>query len=216
MAMFDWYRPALPLRCPFDGHPLETWQGKDGPRLLLVWQEGVKHPADDRVDEEVRYSASDLEAFILPPTFAIYSYDCPVHRPILATCTAPDGIWCSTEIRRLPSERDDHLWFAATRPTDTVTSGGAPPKLREFTLVDLTTQMPYLPTFIRTWPRDRLLAWLSVWGEVHKLEGTPGAEGADTYTFQSWVGRWTPFVLTQDGRMFIPATPIRAWPELRQ
>ena len=101
MGMFDWYRPAGEVRCPVDGHPLEVWQGKDGPRLLLVWQEGIGHPVEHRVDEEVRFTAAELAdgwADTLPRVFVIYSYDCPRHQPIEARCTTRDGIWAATEV----------------------------------------------------------------------------------------------------------------------
>jgi hypothetical protein len=79
--------------------------------------------------------------------------------------------------------------------------------------VDLATQMPFLPQYARAWPRERLLAWLRVWGEVWQVEWPQGMSDKDTYTFRSWVGRWTGFVLTDDGRMFIPGTRVRAWPD---
>lgn len=212
MGMFDWYRPVEALRCPLDGHTLDEWQGKDGPCGLLVWTDGKKYATDDWVDETVRLSASDLERFTLPPTFTIYSCDCPMHWPILATCVTVDGIWCSTQIYQ-PSERGQNRSLLGPQTYDRVAREGEAAPLKEFILVDLTTQMPYLPLSARAWPRERLFAWLRVWGEVQMFEWTQSNSSDDTYTFRSWVGLTTTFVLTQDGRMFIPSTSIYAWPE---
>lgn len=109
MGMFDSYRPTERLRCPVDGNPLLEWQGKDGPCLLLVWQEGTKHPVDHRVDEEVRLSTLDLKSFTLPSRFVIYSFDCPVHQPVFAACATRDGIWTSTELRPSAVTRSEAL-----------------------------------------------------------------------------------------------------------
>lgn len=86
---------------------------------------------------------------------------------------------------------------------------------REFILVDLYTQMPYLPRVARTWPRDRLLAWLSVWGEVRAIDYPPELTSPDrqTFAFRSWVGLYASFVLTNDGRMIVPGARARAWPD---
>ena len=105
MGMFDWYLPAGLICCPIDGYPLEEWQGKRGPCLLFLWQEGFKHPVDHLVDEEVRFRPHRWEEFVLPPTFEIYSYDCPIHQPVDAVCTTRDGVWISTEMRELESKR---------------------------------------------------------------------------------------------------------------
>lgn len=96
MGMFDVYLPAGPPCCPIDGTPMVSWQGKEGPNLLLVWQEGFKHPVAHAVSDEVRFSAAKLESFTLPEMFHIYSVDCPHH--FFATCKTHDGVWTSTEI----------------------------------------------------------------------------------------------------------------------
>lgn len=212
VGMFDWYRPAETHYCPLDDHPLEKWQGKDGPCRLLIWQEGVKHPVDHWVDEEVRFSASDLEAITLPQTFTIYSSDCPMHHLIVANCTAIDSTWCSTEI----DQQDFDRKFVGSRAYRSADRESKTRRMQEFILVDLATQMPYLPDTARTWPRERLLAWLRVWGEVLKLEwpqSPPDGGDSSSYMFRSWSGPSTPFALTQDGHMFIRGTWIRAWPD---
>ena len=103
MGMFDTYLPADELRCPSDDHLLSDWQGKDGPCALLLWQEGAAHPVAHLVDEELRLPPEMWERFTLPIRFTIYSYDCPLHKPIVAICTMRDGIWASTELQWPPS-----------------------------------------------------------------------------------------------------------------
>ena len=100
MSMFDWYQPATQLTCPQCGTKLREWQGKDGPCGLFVWREGVRHPADQLIDdEEVRLPTEELSRFTLPSSFEIYSHDCPNHRPIDAVCATEDGIWSSTQVQ---------------------------------------------------------------------------------------------------------------------
>ena len=82
-------------------------------------------------------------------------------------------------------------------------------------MIDLVTQMPYLPRRMQTWPRERVLAWLRVWGEVWKVEPTGPYDMPNAYTFRSWVGRWTYCELTEDGRFFIPGTRVAAWEDDR-
>jgi hypothetical protein len=97
MSLFDWYCPLGDLRCPLDGTPLTRWQGKDGPCLLFVWEEGARHPVDQLIaDEEVRSTPQDWENYDLPESFTIYSYDCPNHHPIDAACHTHDHVWDST------------------------------------------------------------------------------------------------------------------------
>jgi hypothetical protein len=80
------------------------------------------------------------------------------------------------------------------------------PIATDFILIDLQTQMPYLPEYMRTWSRERLLDWMRQFGEVHQ---SPKDEG--WYSFRSWVGRWASFVLSEAGELYIPGTYIRAW-----
>ena len=84
--------------------------------------------------------------------------------------------------------------------------------MREFALIDLVAQMPYLPTFMRSWSHERLLSWLHLYGEVRTLDGEHlSGLGYNTYVFTSWTGLWTGFVLTDDGDMFVPGTSVAAW-----
>ncbi|MGE5181378.1 MAG: hypothetical protein ACM31C_04930 [Acidobacteriota bacterium] len=50
---------------------LQSWQGKDGPCELLVWQQGHGAPIDQECDPQWR--APDLGVFRLPATFWIRS-----------------------------------------------------------------------------------------------------------------------------------------------
>jgi hypothetical protein len=88
--------------------------------------------------------------------------------------------------------------------------------MREFILIDLQTQMPYLPQTMRDWQRKRILAWMRVWGEVRwygelPWHGPLTDSKRDLYGFYSWCGLTTGFILTEDRRMFIPGTGIKEW-----
>jgi hypothetical protein len=98
MGMFDWYKPAGSIACPECGTPLQEWQGKDANNLLLIWQEGSKHPiGDDWDDPDVLLPAEDYDHYTLPAHFLIYSHDCPTHQPIEAYCSTDDeGVWTRT------------------------------------------------------------------------------------------------------------------------
>jgi len=99
MSLFDYYRPSGRTKCPACGTLLREWQGKDGPRALFVWEQGEEHPiAQETDDQAMRWSVDDRKRFLLPPKFAIYSYDCPNHQPVDATCTCTDDVWSTTEI----------------------------------------------------------------------------------------------------------------------
>jgi hypothetical protein len=217
MGMSDYYVPARPLSCPVDGNLLTDWQGKQGPCFLLRWREGVAMPDYEGVgvDEEWHMPVERREKIRLPPTFAIYSFDCEAHEPIIADCTTVDGVWVSTTIRE-PGGTHARNWAVASSTISRATERSRSPKPREFILIDLATQMPYLPRSAKEWPRERMLAWLRVWGEVEVMEPRTGVYDKDRYTFRSWAGRWTWFVLTEDGDLFIPGLNIQAWPEPEQ
>lgn len=99
MGLYDWYRPKAPLACPSCGQPLTEWQGKEAACALLVWEEGSAAPIDQRVDEDVRLEAWELHRFRLPAAFAIYSFDCPAHQPLVADCSCADGVWTVTRLQ---------------------------------------------------------------------------------------------------------------------
>ena len=98
----------------------------------------------------------------------------------------------------------------------------------QFILVDLRSQMPYLPRYMKAWSRPRLLAWMRTYGTVDALEapddeytqrlmkwdrehGRPGVPRPNRYFFRSWSGLSTVFVLTEDLELYIPDSLIRAW-----
>lgn len=97
--------------------------------------------------------------------------------------------------------------------------------MREFRLINLASQMPYLPYFMQTWSSDHLIAWLKVYGEVRNLADwyheqarihpehwfyRDPSQFDHTYHFQSWWGLDTVFIL-ENGRMYIPGRGIEAW-----
>jgi Dehydratase family len=77
------------------------WQGKYGPNGLFVWAEGVSHPVDHDVSEDVYVDEAAREKLALPAHFVIYSYDCSQHYPIEADCYASEGVWIRTTVRPL-------------------------------------------------------------------------------------------------------------------
>lgn len=99
MSLFDSYIPEPALRCPVCDFLLTNWQGKDGPCLLLTWQQGVKFPvAHELPEESVDDSKSFLESWSLPPRFEIYSDECRCGRLIEAYGICEQGVWSRTEI----------------------------------------------------------------------------------------------------------------------
>lgn len=75
VGMFDYYAPASVTRCPRCGELLRVWQGKGGPRLLLLWREGSAEPVDQLVDEECKGEWELLRPHRLPPVFEFYIGD---------------------------------------------------------------------------------------------------------------------------------------------
>lgn len=98
MGLFDWYVVLASLACPRCGAPLQTWQGKDGPCALFVWQQGVRHPIAQEIDPEVACGEEDRSRFELPARFIIYSYDCPTHGRVEAIGRTADGVWDATTL----------------------------------------------------------------------------------------------------------------------
>jgi len=78
--------------------------------------------------------------------------------------------------------------------------------MREFVLIDLRSQMPFLPLFMKKWRRNKLLAWLKIYGELRVFD-----EQKDTYFFHAWSGLDTFFILTTDGHMSIRSSRTKAW-----
>ena len=77
---------------------LEEWQGKDGDNALFVWQEGIAHPIDQRVDEDWAIPKEDYVKFRLPKEFSIYTNECNCPCFVVADCSTSEGIWNKTVI----------------------------------------------------------------------------------------------------------------------
>lgn len=101
VSLFDSYRPKGAFSCPTCGTELLSWQGKDGPCALFVWQEGIKHPVDQLADEEVQTPPDDRYRYILPNKFVIYSHDCSAHNPIEAIGETVGDTWTTTRLQGL-------------------------------------------------------------------------------------------------------------------
>jgi hypothetical protein len=95
--------------------------------------------------------------------------------------------------------------------------------MRRFHLVDLYSQMPYLPAEMRDWPREHVLAWMGLWGDVWQLglNGTPNyqrlAAGdvvsaqSDTFFFRSWIGCDLVFTYPGPGILYKPGYLPQGW-----
>lgn len=117
MGMFDYYIPDPPLHCPVCNSALEGWQGKDGPCMLLIWQQESKIPVAHKLPEEnIDNNKVFLESFVLPSHFEIYTDDCKCERLINAYGFCEDEVWCRSEIVThlnfrpgyTTSEKDEH------------------------------------------------------------------------------------------------------------
>jgi hypothetical protein len=69
-----------------------------------------------------------------------------------------------------------------------------------FVVIDLAQQAPYIPLSIRAWPRDRVVSWLRLYGDVIHLPH-PFTDGA--FLFRSWCGIETAIDFREDGRLSI-------------
>ena len=98
MGMFDVYEPVPGRTCPTCSAPLREWQGKEGPRLGLVFRQGVLGEVGTALDGWPEHQPLRGDPERLPAAFRISSYDCPNHRPIHAQCASEDGTWTRTEI----------------------------------------------------------------------------------------------------------------------
>ena len=122
MGMFDHFEPRKSLSCPVCGDELVDWQGKDGPRDLVVWREGQRAPVEQRIDEEWAMPPEALEALRLPAEFMIYTYDTHDHR-VVASGRCVDGVWTHTELTTVSAFRRTRngalarrqLWPVVTR-----------------------------------------------------------------------------------------------------
>ena len=98
MGMRDWYRPNPAQKCPFCGSELRGWQGKDGPGLLLVWEQYMKAPVDQMMPEDEKLGDEARSSLRLPETFMIYTQNCRCDRIIYAACRCTEGVWVQLEL----------------------------------------------------------------------------------------------------------------------
>ena len=73
--------------------------------------------------------------------------------------------------------------------------------MARFYVVDLASQAHAVATSTRGWWRERVLAWLSRYGQVTQIY----ENNADLYTFRSPSGLWTGFILSEDGEFYLIA-----------
>jgi hypothetical protein len=95
--------------------------------------------------------------------------------------------------------------------------------MHSFLLVDLYSQMPYLPEEMRSWQRERALAWMCIFGEVWEVDHsrTPSfrriGDGdiilgeSHTIFFRSWIGCELIFEYPAPGEMYKVADLRRGW-----
>lgn len=120
MSMFDQYLPVPALQCPVCAMPLSGWQSKDGPCLLLVWQQGSAAPVGQRVAEESRLPATELAELRLPDEFHVYTDGCDCGRTISAVGRCVAGVWSHVELitpanARPATDESDHEFRARLR-----------------------------------------------------------------------------------------------------
>lgn len=96
MGMFDYYLPQPPLKCRHCGGTLGEWQGKDGPRALFVWTQGVAAPTDQRVDDAYRARPEVRAAERLPERFEICTECESCRQWVEATGFCEHGVWVAT------------------------------------------------------------------------------------------------------------------------
>ncbi len=98
MGMFDVYQPVPGLVCLLCARRLRNWQGKEGPRLCLVFRQGQFDAIGTVLDGWPVYRKLYGGPVRLPPVFHIHSYDCRRHGRIRARCTSDEGTWTRTEV----------------------------------------------------------------------------------------------------------------------
>jgi hypothetical protein len=77
MGMNDVFIPVPALPCKWCGAELTgEFQGKDGPRRLLVWREGEAAPVGEQGDVEWNMPAEERGRLRLPDLFGFYT-SCP-------------------------------------------------------------------------------------------------------------------------------------------
>jgi hypothetical protein len=108
--------------------------------------------------------------------------------------------------------------------------------MRRFILVDLHSQMRYLPQEMRFWPRERLLLWMRQYGEVEQIQWLPNPDAkagfvslycgprswpienedvispeSDWFAFRSFLGFMCGFIYPAPGDLRDSYSWSRAW-----
>ena len=112
MGLFDYYEPDPPIECPKCGGQLSGWQGKDVFPALFVWRQGIAAPVDQRVDPDIRALPERMATLRVSREFWIYGGECKCgycfdNSGFSVRCTAPDGVWRTTEIEPSPTIAED-------------------------------------------------------------------------------------------------------------
>lgn len=97
--MFDYYRVAPDERCPWCGGEIGLLQGKAGPCLLVVWEQGERAPTADVGDAQHRLTEPDQNALRHPSGVYELSGDCRNGHPIrLDACFDESGRWTTVDL----------------------------------------------------------------------------------------------------------------------
>jgi hypothetical protein len=73
--------------------------------------------------------------------------------------------------------------------------------MRPFVLIDLWSQASYLPREVRSWPWERFVSWLELFGQVDRVE-TPTED--DAFVFISAAGPSATFLFSKrDGLVLV-------------
>lgn len=107
--------------------------------------------------------------------------------------------------------------------------------MRSFVLIDLYSQMPFLPQEMHSWPRERVLMWMRQFGEVRQIQfhkrpiigdaiTTYSASSdwrideindispeSDTFFFRSGIGLALTFQFPAPGELYKPGDLRRGW-----
>ena len=75
--------------------------------------------------------------------------------------------------------------------------------MRPFILLDLYSQADFIPQEVRSWPRQRMLAWLCQYGEVREWPLVAGNDSHMAVEFRVLSGLTTTFILTDEGKLSI-------------
>lgn len=124
MGMYDTFQPRPALKCRNCHGPLDGWQGKDGPCLLLDWTQGVPAPTGEGGDFPP-IALAERTKLRLPRRFAIYT-NCAgcQHNTIYVTGFCVDSAWkfcvfgLHLDANAIPAAPVDGRWRQCSRCTE--------------------------------------------------------------------------------------------------